>query len=58
MTRQTFLRARFFANFVVLEFLAPHIFIQRDPVIIELLAQPPHVFRHVMKLPIVLNAFR
>jgi len=35
---QTLFRARFFSELVVGNFLAAHIFVERDPVIIELLA--------------------
>ena len=56
MPGKAFFRPGLLSKFVVLNFLVPRIFIQRNPIVFQLLLQSPHVFHHVMKFAIVLNA--
>ena len=58
ISRKTFFRARFFAKLVSVNFLAADVFIQRDPILIELVPQTLHVFHDVMEFRVVLARAR
>src|SRR6202011_1994366 len=53
-----FLRTQLLASLIFLQLLAPKIFVQRNPVLIELVPQPVDIFHHVMELLVVMNALR
>src|SRR5207245_9915770 len=56
MASQTLLRAHIFSELVVLNLLFAPVFVQCDAVLIELLAEPLHVFHHVMEFRIMLHS--
>ena len=49
---ETLLGARFLARFLLVHFVAAHVFVQRNAIVVQLLAQPFHVFHDVMKFRI------
>src|SRR6266436_4531912 len=53
---ETLLRARFFAQFLVLNFFSAPVFIQGDAFFIKLVSEPLHVFHHIMEFGVVLDA--
>src|SRR5205807_2549401 len=57
VSRETVFGAHLFAQLLVLNFLPPRVFVQSDPVLIQLMTKPLHVHHHVMEFRIVLHSF-
>src|SRR5207237_1934978 len=49
IARQSLLSAQLLARLIVREFLFPHIFIERNPIVIKPMAQSFHIFLKVME---------